>query len=83
MKLPRWVLEWLSAYNVNVTSFKAELDRLADKIDAPEEWRRGVSVWLDENATLTPEVVLAFVALVYAEFKSGAPGYNVSHGGLA
>jgi hypothetical protein len=83
MKVPSWVIKWLTGHQLNIEAFKEKLGEVADKIDAPEEWKTAVSLWLDENATLSPEVVLAFVALVYAELTSGAPGYNPGHGGLA
>lgn len=83
MRVPAWVVKWLSAYGLNVEGFKELLAKLADKVDAPEEWRTAVGLWIDENTTLSPEIVLSFVALVYAELKSGAPGYNFQHGGGA
>ena len=83
MSLPAWVEGWLFTHGLNVKGFKELLVRIADKIDLPEEWKSAASVWIDNNTTLSPEVILAFVALVYAELKSGAPGYSPEHGGLA
>lgn len=81
--VPSWVVKWLSAYGLSVEGFKAKLLELADKIDAPEEWKTQISMWIDEHTTINAETVLAFVALVYAELRSGAPGYNRDAGGLA
>ena len=83
MTYPKWILNFLAAYGVNLDAFKAEAQRLSDKLGAPVEWQDAMGAWINENTSLSPEKALAFLTLAYAEFTSGNPGYDSEHGGGA
>lgn len=70
MKLPAWVLVWLKSYGIAADGVIAEILRLADKLDAPDEWKDRLGVWFAENTTLSAEKILVFVATIYSELTS-------------
>ena len=82
MVLPKWVTAWLKAAGVSADAFLSIFEAAVKKIDAPQELIDTVSLWIQENVKvkLSPQVVLAFAALVVAELKSGAPGYDPDAG---
>ena len=82
MRLPKWITAWLDAAGVSADAFLTVFEAAAAKLDAPAELVDAVSLWVQENVKvqLKPEVVLAFAALVVAELKSGAPGYDPDSG---
>ena len=78
MRLPKWIEAWLEAAGIAADDFLRIFEEAAKKIDAPQELIDVVSLWVQENVKvqLNAQVVLAFAALVVAELKSGAPGYD-------
>lgn len=68
---------------VAATAFQDFLTGVASKIDAPQELTDAIVAWFAANTQVSAEKVVAFALLVVTEMKSGHPGYNESHGGLA
>jgi len=79
MKLPRGLLMWLANYGVSKDGLIAEVLRLADKLDVPEEWKSRMGLWFQENTDLSSEKILVLVAAVYSELTSPAPGFDPNH----
>lgn len=83
--IPAWVNVWLEKVGISLSAFLDAFNRLAEKYDAPDELKTAVATWIEQNVAskLNPDVILAFVTLVYTEYRSGAPGYNKGHLGGA
>lgn len=81
MKLPSWMLTWLKSYGIAADGLLAEILRLADKLDLPEEWQDRLSLWFQEHTTLDSDKIMVFVTTIYSELTSPAPGYDPNHGG--
>lgn len=79
MKLPKWIAMWLASYGVAADGLLAELLRLADRLDAPEEYKAALTDWFSVYTQLSAEKIALMVGVIWSELTSPAPGYDSDH----